>query len=293
MKRAVIYTVLIAVIIFLIGFNVITVRRVSRRPGPVEPPVLNEYPARIYGVVEPSGKEIEVSPMEPGVVDEIHIREGDTVKAGELLCSLESSVRLARLEAARSRVAVGRKAAELSRDRYLRNRELLEDGSISESQYTELKLEKELDQRRLDLYGRELELARAELENLEVPSPADGIVYLCDIREGEYFSSEGDPGIILGPVDLQIRCDIEVIWIGRLAQDRTYRVLNAETAEPVGTAVYRGSSRYLRSKRFSTEDPAKRLSARYQEVIMDFVPERKGIPIRLPVMVELPPASGE
>lgn len=288
MKRKILFAALIVIIAFLIVFNVVTVRKVSRMPPPEEPPQLNESPARIYGVVEPAGREISLSPTEPGAVKEMLVEEGDTVEAGQLLCVLDNSVQQASVEAARTRVDLGETAAELSRDRYIRNAALLRDGSISESQYTELRLEKELDRKRLDLNKRELDLALARLENLNVRAPVDGIVYLCDIREGEYFGSEGGEDIIIGPAELQVRCDIEVIWIDRLDRKEKYQVLNAETGEPVGTALFSRYSRFLRSARVSTEDPRKRSSARYQEVIMDFTPLRDDIPIRMPVMLELP-----
>lgn len=293
MKNALIYTLLIVVIVALLIFNITTVRRVSERPLPEKPPDLNRAPVRIYGVVEPASREIVISPARPGVVTEILVDEGDTVQSGQLLCVLENSIERAETDAARARIEMGRKAVELSSDRYSRNAALLTEGSIPESQYTRLKLEKELDEIRLELYRKELDLARARLKNLDVRAPRAGIVYLCDIREGEFFGSEGEARIVMGDPQLQIRCDVEVLWIGRLVRNADYTVLNSETLEPVGTAVYSGSSRYLRSSRFSTEDPEKRLSARYQEVIMKFTPERKGIPIRLPVMVELSPLLGK
>jgi len=291
MKNIIIYTILVIIIVALVIFNVITVRRVSRRPEPAEPPSLNEYPVRVYGIVEPRGKETAVSPIEPGVIREIMVAEGDTVGGGDVLCSLENEVRLAAVEAALARVDLARKTAELSRDEYIRNRSLLADGSISESEYIRLKLKKERDERQVSFYLKELEQARARLRNLEVTAPGTGIVYLCDIREGEHFSSEGEARLILGSEKLQVRCDVEVLWIERLAREAVYSVLNAETGEPVGTARYLGSSRYLRSKRFTTEDPRERMSARYQEVIMDFNPDQKDVPVRLPVMVELKPQT--
>jgi multidrug efflux pump subunit AcrA (membrane-fusion protein) len=287
MKKAVIYTVLIIIIIALITFNIVTVRRVSQRPGPAKPPTLNESPVRIYGVVEPVGKGISVGPRTAGVVRELLVAEGDTVRAGQLLCVLENTVQRAELETARARVALSRKAAELSRDEYRRNAALLADGSISESQYTQLKLTKELDEQQVALCEKELELARARLDDLNIISPRDGIIYLCDIRPGEFFGTGESERIVMGLGALQVRCDVEVIWIGRLDEDATYQVLNAETGEVIGTASYLGSSRYLRSKRFTTEDPEERMSARYQEVIMSFDPRDAGTPIRLPVMVEL------
>lgn len=287
MKNTIVYTFLIIVIITLAVFNVITVKRVSDRPEPVDPPVLNESPVRVYGIVEPSGKPVVIHPHVPGTVREILVSDGDTVRAGQLLCALKNSVELAQLEAAEARVSLGRKEAELSRDQYKRNTALRADGSISEADYVRLKIEKELKEEQIALYMKELELARARLDELEIRSPMDGIVYFCDIRPGEYFGIGEGERLVVSSKALQVRCDVEVIWIDRLARGATYSVLNAETGQRVGKAIYSYSSRYLRGKRFATEDPKERMSSKYQEVIMEFVPDDTGIPVQLPVMVEM------
>jgi len=292
MKRKVIYTVLAIVIVALIVFNVVTVRRVSERPEPAEPPELNEAPVRVYGIVEPAGKPVSVSPPEPGVVDTLLVAEGDTVSKGQVLCVLFRDVQRAGAAAAGARIELGRTAARISADELRRNEELYDEGSISESEYTRLRLQKELDERQVSLYEKEYGLALARIEQLEVEAPAGGIIYLCDIREGEYFAPGMKERIVMGPAALQVRCDVEVLWIDRLDRDAHYEVLSAETGEPVGTARWSGSSRYLRAKRITTEDPQERLSARFQEVIMELTPLDPGIPIRLPVMVRLSGPAG-
>lgn len=289
MKNAVIYTLLIVVIVALVVFNVVTVRRVSMRPPPAGPPELNEAPVRVYGIVEPAGKEIAVSPRAPGIVEELLVDEGDTVTAGDPLCRLDDEVLRAELAAAEARVALARTAAALSRDEFRRNESLLADGTISESTFTRLKLRMELDEREVALAGRQVELARARIADLAVRAPRNGIVYLCDIRPGEFFAPGDGERIVIGAASLQVRCDVEVLWIDRLAAEATYTVLNAETGEPVGTARFDRSSRYLRPKRITTEEPGERMSARYQEVVMSFEPADPGIPVRLPVMVALEP----
>ena len=60
---------------------------------------------------------------------------------------------------------------------------------------------------------------------------------------------------------------------------------NAETGESIGTARFGSRSRYLRPRQLQTEDPKDKSSAKYQEVIMRFVPDQPDLPIGLPVLV--------
>jgi RND family efflux transporter MFP subunit len=284
-KNAVIYTLLIIVIAALIAFNLRTVRRVSERPPPAEPPKLSDAPVAVYGLIEPAGREVAISPRESGVVKKLGIAEGDTVRRGQVICVLDNSIAQAELEAARARLSLGRKTAELSRDEFERNVQIAKADTIAEAELTRSGLKMEADERQVGLHEKELELAQARLDYLLVAAPRDGIVYLCDIRVGEYFPAGDATKIVIGPRALQVRCDVEVVWIGKFSKGRTYRVYNADTGDPVGTATYRTSSRYLRGKRIRTEDPSEKLSARYQEVTLDFQPDRGDIPIYLPVLV--------
>jgi biotin carboxyl carrier protein len=122
---------------------------------------------------------------------------------------------------------------------------------------------------------------------LPVTAPQDGIIYKCDLRVGEAFAAGSGNSLILGSSDLQISCDVEILWIGRIDRHSDYNVFNAENEDLIGTATFRSASLYLRPKSIRTEEPGEKASTQYQEVIMSFEPIRPDLPIGLPVMLRL------
>lgn len=120
-----------------------------------------------------------------------------------------------------------------------------------------------------------------------VTAPKEGIVYKLDIRIGESFGIGDFNKIIIGSSELQIACDVEALWIGKMRTTVVYDVFNAETGENIGTATFLSASRYLRPKTLRTEKPGESFSTDYQEVIMNFSPSLSNIPINLPVMVKV------
>ncbi len=120
-----------------------------------------------------------------------------------------------------------------------------------------------------------------------VTAPQDGIVYKSDLRTGEAFAVGDTDRLILGSPDLQICCDIEILWIGKIDRRSVYDVFNAENEDLIGSATFRSASRYLRPKSIRTEEPGEKTATQYQEVIMSFKPSKTDLPIGLPVMLRL------
>jgi hypothetical protein len=186
-----------------------------------------------------------------------------------------------------SRVESSRKEAAISSEKITRAKPLTLGNSITESEYLQLKLKNELDKAIIGVRLKEAELAGVRLNQRRIEAPVDGMVYKCDIHVGEMFQPGDENQIIIGSTGLELRCDLEALWIGRLDTNKPYRVFHAETGEYLGQGFFLSASRYLRPKIVETEEVKERLSALYQEIILRFVPDRLGLPIGLPVMVQL------
>jgi len=81
----------VGLIIFgaLINFMFTSFIKSSKPPQVAKPPVLPETPARVYGKIEPAGREVYVSPPQTKRVVGIYVKEGDMVKKGQGLCALD------------------------------------------------------------------------------------------------------------------------------------------------------------------------------------------------------------
>jgi len=81
-----------------------SLKRASAPPIPSRTPMLDTAPVRLYGLVEPLGREVFVAPQQARRVEKIFVKEGQTVAAGQELCELEQAVERQAMEVPLSRV---------------------------------------------------------------------------------------------------------------------------------------------------------------------------------------------
>jgi RND family efflux transporter MFP subunit len=281
--------VLSAIVVVVIIFITSTLRRAAPPKNPAEPPDLSRSVARVYGEVEPQGGNVYVAPMVTRPVIEIHVNEGDTVEAGQKICTLENSVEKAQVRAAVSRVASSGKTYELSRDAYKRNRAIYGSKGISEFEFVQSRLRAEIDSLNLIAAKADAELAQAQLEQTVLQSPIDGIVYKMDLRLGESIAAGDNTRIIVGERGFWVRLYVESFWAERVEAGARYTIKDAETYEIVGEGTVISIAPYLDSKVFTTDDIYERFDTKYQEVIVQLQPEVNDIPIGLSVLAEIQP----
>lgn len=285
MKRRILQFAAAATVVVLIVFIVSAISKAGKIQPPSAPPSLNEATLVMYGQVQPAGKAVQLAPATEGIVRKILVTEGQTVHQGQPLCQLDAAVERAQHDLANAQIEYSRRAAAISKENIRRNEPLAPSGFISDADYTQLVLKQQLDEADIAVRVQHAAVADAQVQQKEIVSPIDGIVYKMDLRPGESFTPTDIGRIVVGQAGLELVCDLEALWIGRLDTLQTYRVHNAETGEPIGTARFGSRSRYLRPRQLQTEDPKEKSSAKYQEVIMRFVPDHPDLPIGLPVGV--------
>jgi multidrug efflux pump subunit AcrA (membrane-fusion protein) len=277
-----------------VAFSVYTFVRVAAVPEAAEPPILSDTPARVYGVVEPAGREVYICPPVTRRVTGIWAREGEKVKKDQILCTLDNSVELQQLDLARAKVRAARKALELSMDAFERQQGLYKGSATAEVDYIRARLQAELDSANLMVAIEEVERTQAVLEQLDLTSPVDGTIYRFDVRLGETLvAGEGsrECPIVLGSEDLWVRLYVESFWAGRVSVGSTYSIYDSETEQPLGTGkvIYRAP--YISRKSLRTEDVQERFDTGYQEVVLELAPDKAGIPIGLSVVANLEAGS--
>ena len=273
-----------------IGFSVYAFVKVAAAPSAAEPPMLSEAPARVYGFVEPAGREVFVCPPMIRRVTGIWVGEGGRVEVGQRICTLENSVELRDVALAGARVESYEKALEISRDLRDRARDLYTESAAAEVDYTQSRLKAELDSVNLRVATEELRRAEAVLDRLDLKSPIDGIVYKLDVRLGETVTAgDGteDCPIVLGAETLWVRLYVETFWMDRVAIGAVAMIYDSETGESIGTGRVIYKAPYLTRRDFQTEDARERFDTGYQEVVLELAPEKQNVPIGLSVVAEL------
>jgi RND family efflux transporter MFP subunit len=280
----------ILAVVFISYFIVSVFVRSAAPPEVAEPPVLTESPARIYGVVEPAGREVFVSPPVTKRVIKIYVKEGDMVKREQVFCSLENDIEMAQLQLAQAKVESARRTLSLSQDDNRRKKNLYDTNVEAESEYIKALLKMELDQSSLTVARREVELAKASLAQLELKSPIDGKVYKFDVRLGETLSAGDNSRIIVGAPGLWVRLFVESFWLERIKKGGQYKIFHSETNEYLGEGTVIHSAPYMGRRNFRTEDSQERFDTKFQEVVLSLESQKDTIPLGLSVVAEL---SGE
>lgn len=270
-------------------FSVFAFVRVSATSDPAQPPELSLAPVRVYGFVEPAGREVLVcAPVSRRIVG-VLVSEGDSIRKGDVLCRLDDRVERRDLDVARARIESGQKTLELSRDEFERKRGLFADQAISEAEFVSARLRAELDSANLAVAREELHRAETLVDQLELKSPVDGIVYKCDVRLGETLAAGegGDCPIVVGSADLWVRLYVESFWAGRVEIGDEYDVRDAETGEMIGRGKVIRMAPYLGRKSFRTDEPGERFDTGYRELVLELEPEKSDLPIGLSVIAEI------
>jgi len=98
--------VLLVILLVIVGLSYVQVslRKASAPPQPGATPSLDEAPARVYGRVEPLGREVFVAPQQSRRVTRVLVHEGQNVEAGQTLCELDSEVERQAVQVALSSV---------------------------------------------------------------------------------------------------------------------------------------------------------------------------------------------
>jgi RND family efflux transporter MFP subunit len=172
--------------------------------------------------IEPS-RVAEVSSSILGVVDEIVVKRGDTVKMDQALMTLESrietaTIKLARARAERNQAMKARTArVDFTRRQFERNKELFSRNLISEQVVDEARTEALLAEIELGGILEERTIAELELERAvealairTIRSPFDGVVVEITVAEGESIENRSLMKIArIDPLNVEIIAPIQ------------------------------------------------------------------------------------
>lgn len=271
MKTRSLLTALLVLALLAAGghFVLRSLRESAAPPQPARTPRLEDAPVRVYGLIEPRGREVFVGPLQPGRVVKVSVRDGQEVTAGQPLCLLDSSIERQALAVAESRAAEAKQRILLNEDALRRAEKLALGGAVTESELVRTRLTLELERQQLATAQAEAELRRSELDRLTLRSPIDGLVYKVDVRVGEQLTPQDHGRIVLGKREKQVRMFVEVFWMGSVSVGQRYAVREAETLRQLGAGRVVEVLPYVGSRDFRTEDRLERLDTKYVQAILE------------------------
>jgi len=144
-------------------------------------PLIDSIPA--HGVI--AGKEIKLRFENPGVVEAILKKVGETVKKGEILAKLDSKDSFIRVEHRRAKLE-----AHMSQLKSLENKrqmfqQLYESGYLLKAKLKEVQFEKENKEKEIQALRMELLSAEREVEKNILKAPCEGVITKRWVEVGE------------------------------------------------------------------------------------------------------------
>ncbi|NEX60647.1 efflux RND transporter periplasmic adaptor subunit [Noviherbaspirillum sp. 17J57-3] len=136
-----------------------------------------------------------------GEVREVLVREGEPVKAGQVLVNMDASDYQARLEQAKGALLAARGQLEIAVKARDNNKALLDKGFISKNAYDNAASQYDIARANVDSAKGALDVAQKALSDTVVKAPISGLVSSRSVQPGEKVSPDNK---LLDVVDLRL-----------------------------------------------------------------------------------------
>ncbi len=296
-----------AIAIGLLGFAIVA----SLRPGraqtePLLAPPISPFASTVagIGVVEPSSELIAIASELPGVVRRVHVKAGDTVKAGAPLFSLDTRAAAALLAAAKAGVEQAQAAlagAKVRMDDERQRLSLFEGvadpravstDEVERRRFAARQAEAAAEQAQatLQLAQAQMRVVATDLDRLTVRAPMAGKVWRVNARPGEFAPAGplAQPLVAMGAGEqLHVRVEIDETDIARVRPEaKAMGALRGASQTPVALRFVRFEPEAIEKRALA--GGAERVDSRVIEAIYAFDPvkDRAFIGQRMDVSIE-------
>ncbi len=165
----------------------VTVAEVTQKDIPVE--------LRAIGRVEPYAR-VTIKSRVNGELQRVHFREGQQVKAGDLLFTIDPRPFEAELQEAKARLARDVALAKKAEKDLLRNESLAKGGYVSEEQFEQIRANAEALKATIEADRALLESVQLQLGYCQIRSPITGRIGRLQIDQGSMIKANDDIGMV-------------------------------------------------------------------------------------------------
>ncbi|MCC9620925.1 efflux RND transporter periplasmic adaptor subunit [Thalassospira sp. MA62] len=131
---------------------------------------------------------VSIAPDVAGLVSEVHVRDNQKVKAGDILFTIDAARYQVALSQARARVASAQAARDQA-EREFKRYDNLDTDVVSRQRKEQVSTELRTAQADLELAQADLDLAKLNLERTVVRAPVDGMLTNFSLRPGNYVGA--------------------------------------------------------------------------------------------------------
>ncbi|MFZ0107558.1 MAG: efflux RND transporter periplasmic adaptor subunit, partial [Thiobacillus sp.] len=202
-------------------------RAIEVRTLPVE---VRDFPRVIDlpGTLE-AAQQVAIVAQVGGTLLRQHVEDGDTVRAGQLLFSLDSRPAQARIAQSQATLTGARAETAEAEKKLERLDPLMQSGYISRQEYDDALLALEAARARAGTARAEMQAAQLEVQYAEIRAPIAGRIGRIDVRQGSLVQAGGDPlTTLLAPGALDVRASVAQQDLPELAAAQAQGRVKAE-----------------------------------------------------------------
>jgi HlyD family secretion protein len=177
---------------------------------------------KVSGRIE--GKEYHAATKVAGRVDKITVEEGNEVKAGAIIGEVYSQQLNAALSAAKARYRQAESNFELAQVEFKRYSRLYKSRAIAKMDYDYVKNKYKRAAEDLFIAERDIDRARADLEDTKIVAPVSGVIVTKIVREGEVVAIGTPLVTIINMDDLYLKVFLSTELAGKVNLNDEARV---------------------------------------------------------------------
>ena len=253
--------------------------RVQRKSRPASPEVATVGTAATEdvtgadvvapGIVEPWGGQVDLSAREPGWIARVLVKEGDVVRQGQLLASLESDPQRQAVELSRAELAEAMARAGFARVAAARIGRLHADGTAADNDADRAAADAQEQAAAVQRAEARLRLAEVNLARRRIEAPSPGTVLLNRFHRGEFYDPGAGPFLVLGDMTrLQVRLEVDEIDASDVAVGAPCTLVSDGGQALAQGKVARVAPRMGR-RGLALESPTARADVRVREVFVE------------------------
>ncbi len=155
--------------------------------------------------------EVKISAYVMGRITRLPVKEGDSVRKGQVLVQIDPANYAAQVKQAAASVELARASLAQSELLYKRNNELFAKGLLSQEQFEQVETEYRLSQARYTQAEASLDQARDMLSKTTITSPINGTVVQLNVELGEVVvtGTMNNPGSVIMTVSDMSQMEVE------------------------------------------------------------------------------------
>lgn len=227
-------------------------------------------------------QDVNVSFRVSGRISKIMFEEGQSVKNGEIIATLDRDILESQLKLATAKMKEAEVNFKNCKKDFIRNKELYIKKSISEKVYDDVTMKYHTSEAQRDAAISNFELAKISLNDSVLKSPVDGIILTRNIEVGEMINSGTAAFSIMPHKKTRIKTFANEAALSKIKyNDKVY--VNIETMPDkkfVGHIGFISSEAEFTPKNIETKELRTSLMYRVRVVIDENAPELKeGMPV--------------